>query len=89
MAALLMSIVRFPAYARNRPLLFVIARYGSAEAIWVGLAETGHFYLSLRGTTGDVAIPLAKFKMPKSKGQILRQVVAIRIQNPVANRGSF
>ena len=53
-----MSITKFLAYARKRPFLFVIARYGSAKAIWVVLAETGYFYLSLRGAAGDVANPL-------------------------------
>jgi len=32
----------------------------------LGLAETGHFCLSLRGALGDVAISLARFQMPKS-----------------------
>jgi threonine dehydrogenase-like Zn-dependent dehydrogenase len=31
----------------------------------LGLAETGHFCLSLRGAAGDVAISLAKFQILK------------------------
>jgi len=35
----------------------------------LGLAETGHFCLSLRGAAGDMAISLAKFQIPKSNLQ--------------------
>jgi len=31
----------------------------SHKSVRLGLAETGHFYLSLRGAAGDVAISLA------------------------------
>jgi len=39
--------------------IFVCHCEAKPKQSWLGLAETGYFYLSLRGAAGDVAISVA------------------------------